>query len=195
MVSQEKKNKYINTYVWNLGKWYRRTYLQGRNRDADIEDRCLDTVKEGEGETNKEKWWWWWFSRWVTSDSLQPHGLQSARLLCPWDFPGKNWSELPLPSSGDLPDPDHTCVSYIAGCLLHFRQILYCWATKEAQESGTDTYYTAMDNLVGSCCVAQSSAWCSVIFAWVGWRGSFKRKGIYIHTHRESWFTSLYSRR
>ena len=22
-------------------------------------------------------------------DSLQPHGLQLARLLCPWDFPGK----------------------------------------------------------------------------------------------------------
>jgi len=21
---------------------------------------------------------------------MQPHGLQSARLLCPWDFPGKN---------------------------------------------------------------------------------------------------------
>ena len=21
---------------------------------------------------------------------LQPHGLQPARLLCPWDFPGKN---------------------------------------------------------------------------------------------------------
>ena len=26
----------------------------------------------------------------VMSDSLQPHGLQSARLLCPWDSPGKN---------------------------------------------------------------------------------------------------------
>ena len=26
----------------------------------------------------------------VVSDSLQPHGLQPARLLCPWDFPGKN---------------------------------------------------------------------------------------------------------
>ena len=26
----------------------------------------------------------------ITSDSLQPHGLQSARFLCPWDFPGKN---------------------------------------------------------------------------------------------------------
>ena len=23
-------------------------------------------------------------------DSLQPHGLQPVRLLCPWDFPGKN---------------------------------------------------------------------------------------------------------
>ena len=22
--------------------------------------------------------------------SLQPHGLQPTRLLCPWDFPGKN---------------------------------------------------------------------------------------------------------
>ena len=26
----------------------------------------------------------------VLSDSLRPHGLQPAKLLCPWDFPGKN---------------------------------------------------------------------------------------------------------
>ena len=26
----------------------------------------------------------------VVSDSLQPHGLYPARLLCPWEFPGKN---------------------------------------------------------------------------------------------------------
>ena len=26
----------------------------------------------------------------VVSDSLRPHGLQPARLLCPWDSPGKN---------------------------------------------------------------------------------------------------------
>ena len=26
----------------------------------------------------------------VMSDSLWTHGLQPARLLCPWDFPGKN---------------------------------------------------------------------------------------------------------
>ena len=26
----------------------------------------------------------------VVSNSLQPHGLWPTRLLCPWDFPGKN---------------------------------------------------------------------------------------------------------
>ena len=26
----------------------------------------------------------------VVSDSLQPRGLRPARLLCPWNFPGKN---------------------------------------------------------------------------------------------------------
>ena len=26
----------------------------------------------------------------IMSDSLWPHGLYPARLLCPWDFPGKN---------------------------------------------------------------------------------------------------------
>ena len=26
----------------------------------------------------------------VVSDSLEPLGLQSIRLLCPWDFPSKN---------------------------------------------------------------------------------------------------------
>ena len=34
-----------------------------------------------------EKWKW---SCSVVSDSLRPHGLQPTRLLCPWDFPGKN---------------------------------------------------------------------------------------------------------
>ena len=34
-----------------------------------------------------EKWKW---SRSVVSNSFQPHGLQPARLLHPWDFPGKS---------------------------------------------------------------------------------------------------------
>ena len=37
-------------------------------------------------ENEKSKW-----SRSVMSDSLQPHGLQPTRLLCPCDFPGKSY--------------------------------------------------------------------------------------------------------
>ena len=33
----------------NLEKWYRWTYLQGSNRGADLEDRCVDTVEGREG--------------------------------------------------------------------------------------------------------------------------------------------------
>ena len=34
-----------------------------------------------------EKWKW---SRSVVSDPQRPDGLQTSRLLCPWDFPGKS---------------------------------------------------------------------------------------------------------
>ena len=37
---------------------------------------------------------------------LHLRGLYPTKFLCPWAFPGKNnWSGLPLPPSGDLPDP------------------------------------------------------------------------------------------
>ena len=43
----------------------------------------------------------------VMSDSLQSHGLQPARLLCPWDFSRQEYSSgSPVPSPGDLPNPD-----------------------------------------------------------------------------------------
>ena len=43
----------------------------------------------------------------VVSDSLRPHGLQPATLLCLWDSPVKNilQSRLPFPFPGDLPNP------------------------------------------------------------------------------------------
>ena len=42
----------------------------------------------------------------IVSDSLQPHGPQPARLLCPWGFSRQEyWSELPCPPPGDLPNP------------------------------------------------------------------------------------------
>ena len=59
-------------------------------------------------------------SRSVVSDSLRPHGLQPTRLLCPWDFPGKDIGvgchfllQGIFPTQGSKPGP------------LHCRQILY----------------------------------------------------------------------
>ena len=37
-------------------------------------------------------------------ESLRPHGLQPATLLCPWD-PPVHWSGLPFPFPEDLPHP------------------------------------------------------------------------------------------
>ena len=36
---REKQILCIYAYIWNLEEWYRLTYLRGRNRDADIENR------------------------------------------------------------------------------------------------------------------------------------------------------------
>ena len=42
----------------------------------------------------------------VVSYSLQPHGLQAARFLCPWRFSRQEyWSGLPCPLPGDIPNP------------------------------------------------------------------------------------------
>ena len=40
---REKQIVYINTYMWNLEKRYRQTYLQSRNRDTDGENKSMDT--------------------------------------------------------------------------------------------------------------------------------------------------------
>ena len=37
----------INAYMWNLEKWYRRSCLQRRNRDTDVENKYMNTKAEG----------------------------------------------------------------------------------------------------------------------------------------------------
>ena len=61
--------------------------------------------------------WWWWCIHSVVSDSSQLHELQPTRLLCAWDFPGKNPGagchfllQGTLPTQGSNPHPL---------CLLH----------------------------------------------------------------------------
>ena len=55
----------------------------------------------------------------IMSDFLLPHGLQPARLLCPWGFSRQEyWIGLPCPPPGDLPTGsslrDRTCISHVS---------------------------------------------------------------------------------
>ena len=38
-----KQISYSNAYVWNLEKLYKWAYLQSRNRDTNVENKCMDT--------------------------------------------------------------------------------------------------------------------------------------------------------
>ena len=61
------------------------------------------------------------------ANTLQPHGPQPARLLCPWDFPSKNTG---LAFHALLQE---ICLTQRSNPrLLHYRQILYCWATNQS---------------------------------------------------------------
>ena len=51
---REKQVSYINTYIGDLEKQYRWTYLQRRNGGADVENGFVDTVGEGEARKNRE---------------------------------------------------------------------------------------------------------------------------------------------
>ena len=54
----------------------------------------------------------------VMSNSLQPHGLQPARLLCLWGFSRQEyWSGLLFPAPGDLPDPGIKPMSLVSPAL------------------------------------------------------------------------------
>ena len=50
----ERQTSHNNTYIWNLERWYWSSYLQGSKRDADIKNRLLVTVGEGESEMTWE---------------------------------------------------------------------------------------------------------------------------------------------
>ena len=69
---------------------------------------------------NCSKTQYYYISGSVVSGFLQSHGRQPARLICPWDFPGKNAGV-----------GSHSLLQGIFltqgqnPCLLHFRQILY----------------------------------------------------------------------
>ena len=47
---RERQIPYDITYMWNLKRWYKWTYMQNRNRPTDIENKFMVTKEElGEG--------------------------------------------------------------------------------------------------------------------------------------------------
>ena len=48
-VNQMEKDKCHITYIWNLKKVYKWTYLQNRNRPTDIENKLMVTKRESGG--------------------------------------------------------------------------------------------------------------------------------------------------
>ena len=52
---REKQVVYTITYTWNIEKWYRCTYLRGRNRDADVENGHVDTGGGGGWDEPREQ--------------------------------------------------------------------------------------------------------------------------------------------
>ena len=68
--------------------------------------------------------------------TLWSFGLWPTRLLCPWDFPGKNTGMVAVSSSrGSFPPSDRTSISYLS------RQILFHRAPWENPQTHTHTLF------------------------------------------------------
>ena len=113
---KRQKNKYC-TLIHTYGiykKWFRWTYLQGKDRDTEIENRFVDTVRRGGWDKLGEQHWQFTsvhFSRSVVSDSLRPHESQHARPPCPSPTPGV------YPNSCPLSQWYHPTISFSVICL------------------------------------------------------------------------------
>ena len=75
----------------------------------------------------------------IVSNSLQPPGLQPIRLLCPWDFPGKNTRvSCHFILQGIFPTQRlNPCLL----CLLHCKQILYLLSHRGSQKINFKGYF------------------------------------------------------
>ena len=40
---------YINTYIYNVERWYQQSYMHGSKEDTDVKNQLLDSVGDGEG--------------------------------------------------------------------------------------------------------------------------------------------------
>ena len=70
----EKQTVYINTYTWNLERWYRWPYLQSRNRDTDTGNKHIDA--------NGRRVWW---MNWEIGTDIYTQLMYACRHPTLWD--------------------------------------------------------------------------------------------------------------
>ena len=88
-------------------------------------------------------------SRLVMSNSLQPHGLEPARLPCPWNSPGRNTGV----DCHSLLQRSFPTQRWNPG-LLHRRQTLYCLSYREVY-----SFIWLHRDLVVSCGLSSCGTW------------------------------------
>ena len=87
---REEQILYNITYMWNLEKWHRWTYLQSRHRNTDVENGCTDT---GGGERGGMRWkngtdmCAWLYIKYMTSKNIQysPRDLPQCSVCPEWE--------------------------------------------------------------------------------------------------------------
>ena len=100
------------------------------------------------------------FSHSVVSNSLRPHGLQHARVLCSWGFSRQGyWSLLPCSLPGDLPNPG----------LLHCRWILY-WLSHQGSYIVKATIFPLVKYVCESWTIKKAEHWRTDAFKLWRWR-------------------------
>ena len=106
---REKQIMHINTFTWDFFLMYTWTYFQRRDRDTDVENRCID-MGGREGRVG-------WTERLGLTLCMCAKSLQSCPTLCDFtacSLPGSSvhgilrweyWSGLPFPPPGALTEP------------------------------------------------------------------------------------------
>ena len=56
--SKSDTDKHGIAYMWNLKQWYKRTYLQNRNRVTDVKNKLMVTKGERWGRDKLGDWEW-----------------------------------------------------------------------------------------------------------------------------------------
>ena len=85
-------------YMWTLEKWHRRTYLHSRNKDTDVENRCMDTWGGSRGDELED---WNWHIYTIDTTILQGGQTVNPKGNQPWIFSERTdaKAELPIPEA------------------------------------------------------------------------------------------------